>query len=45
MANSNWKRILYGKKTCKGMLTQEDFTKLRTEFRKNFSMRKIPRLK
>lgn len=37
---SNWDRILYGEKTCKGILTREDMKNLRSEFRKGFSLRR-----
>ncbi len=36
---SNWGRVLHGEKTCKGILTRDDFMKTRALFRKNFSMR------
>ncbi len=35
----NWGNILYGKKTCKRILTREDVRNLRTKFRKNFFCR------
>ena len=38
-SDTNWDNILHGKKTMKGILTKEDFKKIRTEFRKDFKMR------
>jgi hypothetical protein len=39
-SGSNWDNVLKGEKTCKGLLTRNDFKKLRSEFRKNFGMRR-----
>jgi len=36
---TNWDKILYGKKPLKGLLTREEGTKIRSEFRKGFSLR------
>lgn len=30
---SNWNKVLYGKKKCKGILSQSDLKKIRSEFR------------
>jgi len=37
--NSNWKSILFGKKTLKGIVEREDFKPIRNEFRERFMMR------
>ncbi len=36
---SNWDKALHGKKVLKGVLSREDMTKIRAEFRENFKMR------
>ena len=35
----NWDKILFGEKTCKGILSQKDAKHIRSDFRKSFSMR------
>ncbi|MBI2146454.1 hypothetical protein HYU22_03875 [Candidatus Woesearchaeota archaeon] len=35
----NWERILRGEKTCKGILSKEEGRNIRSEFRKDFSLR------
>lgn len=37
--NSNWDKVLYGKKVLKGVLTREDFISIKKEFREGFRMR------
>lgn len=36
---ANWDKVLYGKKTLKGLLTREEGAKIRSEFRKGFLLR------
>ncbi len=36
---NNWRALLHGKKKLKGVLTRDDFTKLRNEFRRGVRMR------
>lgn len=36
---SNWDKVLFGEKICKGMVTSEEGKKVRELFRKGFSMR------
>ncbi len=36
---TNWDRVLYGEKKLKGLLTREEGDKIRSEFRKGFSLR------
>ncbi len=37
---SNWNKVLFGEKTCKGLMTQEEGKRIRNTFRKEFTMRK-----
>ena len=37
---SNWEKVLYGKKPLKGLVTQEDLREIRKDFRNNFTTRK-----
>jgi len=37
----NARRILFRKKVLKGLVTREDFKKIRADFRKNFKMREF----
>ncbi len=35
---SNWDKVLFGEKTCQGMVSSEEGRKVRDLFRKKFSM-------
>lgn len=35
----NWNKVLFGEKTCKGILSQKDARYIRSLFRKRFLMR------
>ena len=36
---TNWDKVLYGKKTLKGLLTREEGNRISSEFRRGFSLR------
>lgn len=36
---SNWEKILYGEKKCKGILSQSDLHEIKSEFREKFRLR------
>lgn len=38
-SETNWDKILFGEKACKGILSQKDAKQLRSDFRKSFSLR------
>ncbi len=36
---SNWDKVLFGEKICKGMITREEGKKIRESFQRDFFMR------